>query len=77
MLVYGGEGAKAKAAGNLLIRGGVAVLLREAGEKVDDFFLPSCNSHAEIVANKRRIAITLNDYPFDARCVGFSLNKQN
>jgi len=39
--------------------------LRETGEKIDDLFLPPCNSHAEIVANKRRIAITLEDYNFD------------
>jgi hypothetical protein len=41
---------------NLLVRGRVAVLLREVGEKVDDFLLPPCNSHAPIVANKRRTA---------------------
>jgi hypothetical protein len=46
VLVHGGEGAEAQPAGDLLVRRGVAVLLGEAGEKVDDLFLPSRNCHA-------------------------------
>lgn len=59
VFVHGGERAKAETTGDLLIRGGVAVLLREAGEKVEDLFLSPRDSHAEIVANKKRIAIPL------------------
>lgn len=57
VFMHGGERAEAEAAGDLLVRRRVAVLLREAGEKVDDLFLPPCDSHAGIVANKKRIAI--------------------
>ena len=65
VFVHGGERAQAQSAGNLLVRRRVAVLLREAGEEVDNLFLPPCYSHAEIVANKKRIATVSNDYPFD------------
>jgi hypothetical protein len=59
VLVHGGERTKSKAAGNLLIRRGVPVLMCEAGEKVEDLFLPPRDSHAGIVANKKRIAIAI------------------
>ena len=59
VLMHGGERTESKAAGYFLIGGGVAVFLREAEEKIDDLFLPPCDSHAEIVANKKRIAIPL------------------
>ena len=58
VFVNGGEGAEAEAAGDLFVGRGVSVLLGEAGEKVDDLFLPSRDSHAGIVANKKRIAIS-------------------
>ena len=56
VFMHSGERAEAQAAGDLLVGGGVAVLLGEVGKEVDDFFLPPCDSHAEIVANKKRIA---------------------
>ena len=56
VFVHGSERAQAQAAGNLLVRGRVTVLLREAGEEVDNLFLPPCYSHGGIVANKKRIA---------------------
>jgi hypothetical protein len=59
VFVHGGERTEAEAASDLLVRRRVAILLRESGEKVENLFLPPRNSHAEIVANKRRIAITL------------------
>ena len=46
MFVNSGEGAEAQTAGDLLVRGGVAILLGEAGEEVDDLFLPPRNCHA-------------------------------
>jgi hypothetical protein len=46
VFVHGGEGAEAQTAGDLLVGRGVAVLLSEAGEEVDDLFLPSRNCHA-------------------------------
>ena len=46
VLVHCGEGAETQTAGDLLIGRGVAVFLGEAGEKVDDLFLPSRNCHA-------------------------------
>jgi hypothetical protein len=55
VFVHGSEGTKAKAARNLFVGRGVPVLLGEAGEKVEHLFLPPCNSHAGIVANKKRI----------------------
>lgn len=54
VFVDGGEGTEAETGGDLFVRRGVAVLLSEAGEKVDDLFLPSCDSHGWIVANKKR-----------------------
>jgi hypothetical protein len=59
VLVYGGQRAEAETAGDLLIRRGVTVLLGEAGKKIDDLFLPPRDSHAGIVANKKRIAISI------------------
>lgn len=56
VLMHGGERAETEATGDLLVRRGVAILLGEAGQEVDDLFLPTCNCHSEIVANKRRIA---------------------
>lgn len=56
VFVHGGERTQAQAAGNLLVRRRVAILLREAGEEVDNLFLPPCYSHGDIVANKKRIA---------------------
>lgn len=54
VLMDRGEGAEAKASGDLLVGRGVAVAGGEAGEKVDDLFLPTGDSHVDIVANKRR-----------------------
>lgn len=54
----GGEGAESQAGGDLLVGGGVAVLLGEAGEKVDDLFLTPRDSHVPIVANKKRTAMS-------------------
>jgi len=51
-----GQGAKAEAGGNLLIGRGVAVAGSEAGEKVENLFLPAGYGHAGIVANKQRMA---------------------
>ncbi len=59
VLVHGGQRTEAETAGDFLVGGGVAVLLREAGKEVDDLFLPPCDSHAGIVANKKRIAIPI------------------
>ena len=59
VLMHGGQRTEAQATGYFLIGRGVAVFLREAGKKVDDLFLPPSDSHAEIVANKKRIAIPL------------------
>ena len=46
VLMHGCEGAEAQSAGNLLVGGRVAVLLSEAGKKVDDLFLPPRDCHA-------------------------------
>ena len=54
-----GSGTEAEPAGDLLIRRRVAVLLREAGEEVENLFLSPRDSHAGIVANKKRIAIAI------------------
>jgi len=59
VLVHSGKRTEAQAAGNLLIRRGVSVLLREAGEEVENLFLSPRDSHAGIVANKKRIAIAI------------------
>jgi hypothetical protein len=47
VFVHGGKRAEAKAAGDLLVGGRVAVLLSEVGEEVDDLFLPSRYCHAD------------------------------
>jgi len=47
VLVHGGEGAEAQSAGDLLVGRGVAVLLGEAGQEVDDLFLPPRDCHAD------------------------------
>src|SRR6185312_9009793 len=67
VFMHGCKRTEAQAARDLLVGRRVTVLLRETGEKIDDLFLPPCNSHAEIVANKRRIAITLLILPFFGR----------
>jgi len=63
VLMDRGQGAKAEAAGDLFVRRGVAILLSKVGEKVDDLFLPPRDSHAGIVANKKRIARGFLDCP--------------
>ena len=45
VLMDGGEGAEAEAGGDFLVRGGVAVAGGEGGEKVENLFLPTRNSH--------------------------------
>src|ERR1700677_1345723 len=65
VFMHGGERAETEATGDLLVGRGVAILLGEAGQEVDDLFLPTCNCHAEIVANKRRIARGFVDYILD------------
>jgi hypothetical protein len=55
VFVNGGKGAEAESTGDFFIGGRVSVLLGEAGEEVDDLFLPPRYSHAGIVANKKRI----------------------
>lgn len=55
VLVYCGEGAESETAGDLFVGRRVTVLLGEAGEEVQDLFLPPRDSHAGIVANKKRI----------------------
>ena len=62
VLMDGGERAEAEARGDLLIGGGVAVAGGEAGEKVENLFLPTRDSHALILANKRRIAAKVSGY---------------
>jgi hypothetical protein len=47
VLVHGSERAKTQTAGDLLVGGGVAILLSEAGEEVDDLFLSPRNCHAD------------------------------
>jgi len=47
VLVYGGQGAETQTTGDLLVRRRVSILLREAGEEVDDLFLAPCDSHAD------------------------------
>ena len=63
VFMNGGKRAEAQAAGDLFIRRGVPVLLGETGEKVENLFLPPCDSHAGIVANKKRIASYFLDAP--------------
>ena len=46
VLVHGGEGAEPQSAGDLFVRRRVAVLLGEAGQEVDDLFLPPRDCHA-------------------------------
>ena len=59
VLMHRGQRTEAKTTSYLLIGRRVAVLLGKAGKEVDDLFLPPCDSHAKIVANKKRIAISL------------------
>ena len=56
-----GEGVEAQTGCDFLVGRGVSVLLGEAGEEVDYFFLPPRDSHGGIVANKKRIASTKID----------------
>lgn len=63
VLMHRGEGAEAEAASDLFVGRRVAVLLREARKEVDDLFLTPCDCHAEIVANKKRIASGLLTRP--------------
>ena len=56
VLVHGGEGAKVEARGDFFVRGRVAILRGEGGEEIDHFFLPTRDSHAAILANKKRTA---------------------
>jgi len=56
VLMHGGEGAEAEARGDFFVRGRVAILRGEGGEEVDHFFLPTRDSHAAILANKKRTA---------------------
>jgi hypothetical protein len=58
VFMNGCEGVESETSGDLFVRRRVTVLLGEAGEEVDDFFLPSGNCHDRIVANKKRIAST-------------------
>ncbi len=46
VFMYGGQRAEPQTRGDLLIGWGVAVFLGEAGEEVDNLFLPPCDSHA-------------------------------
>ena len=46
VFVHGGKGVEAEAGGDLFVGRGVTVLLGEAGEKIDDFFLPPRDRHA-------------------------------
>jgi hypothetical protein len=55
VLMDGGKRTKAKAGGDLLVGRGIAVAGGEAGEKVDNLFLSTRDSHGLILANKRRI----------------------
>jgi hypothetical protein len=42
--------------GDLFERRGIAVAQHERSQKIDYLFLPSCDSHARIIAKKKRIA---------------------
>jgi hypothetical protein len=55
VLMDGGKRTEAEAGGDLLVGGGIAVAGGEGGEKVENLFLPTRDSHALILANKRRI----------------------
>ncbi|MCU1250910.1 MAG: hypothetical protein JWQ49_3939 [Edaphobacter sp.] len=46
VFVHGGEGTETQTAGDLFVGRGVSVLLGEAGQEVDDFFLPPRDCHA-------------------------------
>ena len=61
MFVDGGEGGEIEASGDFFVGRRVAVSGGEAGEEVDNFFLPPRNRHANILANERRIASEIKE----------------
>ena len=56
VLMHRRERVQAKTLGNLLVGRRVPMLCREGREEINDFFLPSRDSHTTIVANKKRSA---------------------
>lgn len=81
VLVNSRERVEAETGGDLLVGGGVSVLDCERGEKVDYFFLSPGDSHAVIVANKKRIASAGSrwavSYAVHFRCKGRNENRDS
>jgi hypothetical protein len=56
MFVDRSQRTEIKTGSDLFIGRRVTVPRREAGEKVENFFLPPRNGHAQSLANKRRMS---------------------
>jgi hypothetical protein len=69
VLVHGGQAFQPHSPGDLFERGGIAVAQHERTQKIDYFFLPSCDSHGRIIAKKKRIARR-------SFCLSFSWNSR-
>ena len=59
VLMHGGQALQPHAARNLFKGRGVAVARYKRLQEVENLFLPSGNSHARIIANKKRTVSTL------------------
>src|ERR1700710_2695704 len=78
MFMHGRQRVQAQTGCNLLIRRGIAVLSGEVRKKVDDFFLSPRDRHAQIVADKRRIATTIrNVFPTGPDCAPLPGQQKN
>ena len=56
VLMHGCQALQPHAARNLLKRRGIAVASHERLQEIENLFLPTCDSHARIIANKKRTA---------------------
>jgi hypothetical protein len=54
--MHRGQALQIHTSGNFLKRRGIAIAGDERFEEVDNLFLPSSDSHARIIAKKKRIA---------------------
>ncbi len=62
VLVHGGQALEIHPAGDLFKRRRIAVASDKSFKEIDDFFLSACDSHAGIIANKKRTARSVFAY---------------